>query len=265
MRSQYVAAIGSLVCFVVGAAVVAFAVHGTVLHHWEYEFGLKAALPGFAVGGLGAAAGLLWITRALRGNDSAGWKFGAAGLVGCLVLAGVPLNQLRLYLVSPPIHDISTDPEYPPPFKAVLPLRAAAGAKNGAEYDGAKLVTYHGKQMTVAAAQKKAYLDIRPWSNLFPTKANEPPTESTPRSKAFWHAFFTMQRLGWNIVAFDEKTGMIEGTVSSFWFGLTSDVAVRVKPAGRIGALIDMRAKSRDVENDMGFNAALVRQYRASL
>jgi fatty-acyl-CoA synthase len=263
MRSQYVAAIGSLVCFVVGAVVVGYAVHATATHQWDYPTGLRWAMPGFAIGGLGAAAGLVWIARALRGNDSAGWKFGALGLAGCLVLAGVPLNQLRLYLVSPPIHDISTDPEYPPPFKAVLPLRT--GAKNGPEYDGAKLVTYRGKQMTVAAAQKKAYLDIRPWSNLFPTKANEPPTEGTPRSKAFWHAYFTVQKLGWNIVAFDETTGMVEATVPSVWFGLTSDVAVRVKPAGRIGALIDIRAKSRDVENDMGFNAALIRQYRASL
>ena len=263
MRSQYIAAIASLVCLVVGAAIAAFAVHGTVTHQWDYPTGLQWALPGFAIGGIGAMAGLWWIVRALRDNNSHGWKFGALGLAGCLVLAGVPLNQLRLYLISPPIHDISTDPEYPPPFKAVLALRA--GALNGPEYDGPKMVTYQGKRMTVAAAQKKAYLDIRPWSNLFPTKANEPPTEGTPRSKAFWHAFFTMQKLGWNIVAFDEKTGMIEGTASSIWFGLTSDVAVRVKPAGRVGALVDIRAKSRDVENDMGFNANLVRRYRASL
>jgi fatty-acyl-CoA synthase len=263
MRSQYIAAIASLLCFVVGAAIVGFAVHATMVHQWDYATGLQWAIPGFAVGGIGAAAGLLWIYRALHDNNSYGWKFGALGLAGCLVLAGVPLNQVRLYFFSPPIHDISTDPEYPPPFKAVLPLRT--GAVNGPEYDGAKFVTYHGKRMTVAAAQKKAYLDIRPWSNLFPTPTNTPPTEGTPRSKAFWHAYFTMQKLGWNIAGFDEKTGMIEGTVPSFWFGLTSDVAVRVKPAGRIGALIDIRAKSRDVENDMGFNAGLVRQYRASL
>ncbi|MBL6854728.1 MAG: DUF1499 domain-containing protein [Alphaproteobacteria bacterium] len=265
MRSQYIAAIGSLVCFVVGAAIVAFAVHGKMVEQFDYPAALRWAMPGFAVGGIGAAAGLLWIVRALRDNNSHGWTFGALGLAGCLVLAGVPLNQLRLYLLSPPIHDISTDPEYPPPFKAVLPLRAAAGAKNRPGYDGAQIVTYQGKRMTVSAAQKKAYLDIRPWSNLFPTRANEPPTEGTPRSKAFWHAYFTMEKLGWNIVAFDEKTGMVEGTVSSFWFGLTSDVAVRVRPAGRIGALVDIRAKSRDVENDMGFNAAIIRQYRASL
>ena len=263
MRSQHIAALVSLVGFVFGAAIALTASYGTRYGWWSYTTGLEIAAPGFLLGLLGAVSGGLWLTRALRGNNSAGWKLGALGLAGSLLLIYFPLNQVRLYFVSPPIHDISTDPEYPPPFKALLPLRV--GTKNGPEYDGAKLVTYRGKQMTVAAAQKKAYLDIRPWSNLFPTKANDPPTASTPRSKAFWHAYFTVQKLGWNIVAFDEKTGMVEATVPSFWFGLTSDVAVRVKPAGRIGALIDMRAKSRDVENDMGFNAALIRQYRASL
>jgi fatty-acyl-CoA synthase len=263
MRSQRVAAVLSLVFFIIGGGVALTASHGTAVGWWDYPTGLKVLAPGFALGLAGSVLGIVWIARALKLNNSAGWKFGAVGLAGSLLVAGIPLNQARLYLVSPPIHDISTDPEFPPPFKAVLPLRA--GAANGPDYDGAKLVTYQGKRMTVAAAQKKAYLDIRPWSNLFPTKANEPPTEATPRSKAFWHAYFTMQKLGWNIVAFDETTGMVEASVASPWFGLTSDVAVRVKPAGRVGALIDIRAKSRTVENDMGFNAALVRRYRASL
>ncbi|MEJ1967186.1 MAG: DUF1499 domain-containing protein [Rhizomicrobium sp.] len=260
MRSQHIAAIVSLACFLAGAAVAGVAMYGTAAGRWAYPAGLEIALPGFALGAVGAVAGLLWIGRALNLNNSTGWKFGVLGLAGSLLLAGFPLNQLRLYLLSPPIHDISTDPEYPPPFKALLPLRA--GARNGPDYDGPKIVTYRGKRLTVAAAQKKAYLDIRPWSNLFPAKASD---TGTPRARAFWHAYATMKKLGWNIVAQDEAAGTIEATVSSLWFGLTSDVCVRVKPAGRIGALIDIRAKSRDVENDMGFNARLVRGYRASL
>ena len=49
--------------------------------------------------------------------------------------------------------------------------------------------------------------------------------------------------------------------MTSFWFGLTSDIAIRVKPAGKIGARLDIRAKSRSGQNDMGMNAAIVRDY----
>ena len=66
---------------------------------------------------------------------------------------------------------------------------------------------------------------------------------------------------GWNIVSFNEKDGMIEASLTHFWFGLTSDIAIRVKPAGKIGARLDIRSKSRVGENDMGMNAAIVRDY----
>ncbi|MBV9420516.1 MAG: DUF1499 domain-containing protein [Alphaproteobacteria bacterium] len=260
MRSQHIAAIVSLVSFLIGGAIVGVAMWGTMQGWWRYPRGLEIALPGFAIGAVGAAAGLLWTARALRNNNSYGWKFGALGVVGCLFLIGLPLNQLRLYLTAPPIHDISTDPEYPPPFKAVLPLRV--GALNGPEYDGPNPITWQGKRMTVSAAQKKAYLEIRPQSLLFPNAAA---TGRTPKGILFWHAFFRMQAMGLNIVSFDEQSGIIEATASSIWFGLTSDVSVRVKAAGRSGAQADIRAKSRDVENDMGFNASLVKSIRSAI
>jgi hypothetical protein len=260
MRSQLIAAVISLACFVVGGAIVGAAMWGTMQGWWRYPQGLTTALPGFAIGAMGAGLGLTWLARALRGNNSYGWKFGALGVAGCLFLVGLPLNQLRLYLVSPPIHDISTDPEFPPPFKALLPLRA--GALNGPEYDGPKLVTWQGKRTTVSAAQKKAYLEIRPYSNLFP---QPPGSDKTPKGILFWHAFFRMQSMGLNIVSFDETSGIIEATASSIWFGLVSDVSVRVRAAGRNGAQADIRAKSRDVENDMGFNATLVKSIRSAL
>jgi uncharacterized protein (DUF1499 family) len=54
---------------------------------------------------------------------------------------------------------------------------------------------------------------------------------------------------------------MIEATATSWWFGLTSDVAIRIKPAGKIGARLDIRSKSRIGENDMGMNAEIVRDF----
>jgi hypothetical protein len=248
MRAQRFAAILSFGCFVLGALTGLIASDGTRLGFWDYDLGLTILAPAVVLALIGSLAGAVWIASALRRNDSAGWRYGALGLAGSLVVAFIPLNQLRLYLISPPIHDITTDVEYPPPFIALLPLRA--GATNGPDYDGMKLVDYDGRKTHVAAAQKKAYSDIRADGVL------EKP------AVLFWHAFETAKRMsGWNIASFDEKTGMIEASATSQWFGLTSDIAIRVKPAGRIGARLDIRSKSRIGENDMGMNAEIVRDY----
>jgi len=257
MRAQKFAAFLSLGCFVLSAALGLIASYGTRLGWWEYETGLKILAPGVVVAVVGSLAGALWTARALMINDSAGWRFGALGLAGSLIVAFVPLNQLRLYLISPPIHDISNDVEYPPEFPEPLPRRA--GSSNGPEYHGMSLLTYGGRKTHVAAAQKKAYPDIKAAVALL-----NPHSDPTiyPRKILFWRAFERAKGMGgWNVVSFDEKSGMIEATMTSFWFGLTSDIAIRVKPAGKIGARLDIRAKSRTVENDMGMNAAIVRDY----
>ncbi|HLJ52543.1 MAG TPA: DUF1499 domain-containing protein [Rhizomicrobium sp.] len=252
MRAQRFAAILSFGCFVPSALAGLVASDGTRLGFWDYDLGLTILFPAVVLALIGSLAGAVWIVSALRRNDSRGWRYGALGLAGSLVVAFIPLNQLRLYLISPPIHDITTDVEYPPPFIALLPLRA--GATNGPEYDGMKLIDYGGRKTHVAAAQKKAYPDIRGAGVL------EKP------AVLFWHAFATAKRMsGWNIAAFDEKTGMIEASATSQWFGLTSDIAIRVKPAGSIGARLDIRSKSRIGENDMGMNAQIVRDYLKAL
>ena len=248
MRAQRFAAILSFGCFVLSALAGLIASDGTRLGWWDYEMGLTILAPAVVLALIGSLAGLVWISSALRRNDSQGWRYGVFGLAGSLITAFIPLNQLRLYVISPPIHDISTDVEYAPPFIALLPLRA--GATNGPDYDGMKLVQYDGRKTHVAALQKKAYPDIK--------------TDGELKKPAvlFWHAFETAKRMsGWDIVSFDEKTGMIEAAATSPWFGLTSDVAIRVKPAGRLGARLDIRSKSRIGENDMGMNAAIVRDY----
>lgn len=261
MRAQRILALISFGCFVLSALAGLIASDGTRLGFWDYQTGLKILVPAAVLALIGSICGLVWIASALRRNDSAGWRYGALGLAGSLVVAFVPLNQLRLYLISPPIHDISTDVEYAPPFQALLPLRT--GATNGPEYDGMKLVEYGGRRTHVAAAQKKVYPDIKSDNELLNPRSDP---SIDPRKILFWRAFERAKDMsGWNIVSFDEKTGMIEATATSFWFGLTSDIAIRVKPAGKIGARLDIRSKSRIGENDMGINAAIVRAYLKSV
>ncbi|HEV2650497.1 MAG TPA: DUF1499 domain-containing protein [Rhizomicrobium sp.] len=251
MRSQHAAAILSLVTFIIGAAIALTASYGSRFGLWDYALGLKILVPGVVLGIIGVLSGGLWLARALTGNNSAGWRYGAVGLASSLVLTYIPLNHLWLYFTSPPIHDISTDIEYAPPFVALLPLRA--GAPNGPEYDGPKKVVYKGRTMNTAYAQKLAYTDIKTAGLLSRTDV------------IFWRAVERAKSAGWNVVNFDEKTGSIEATNTFFWFGLVSDISIRVKPAGKLGTRLDIRAKSRTGENDMGMNAGLVRSFVKSL
>ncbi|MEI9887476.1 MAG: DUF1499 domain-containing protein [Rhizomicrobium sp.] len=243
-----------------GGTIALVASHGAQAGWWDYATGLEILAPGFGLGLAGVGSGGLWLVRALSGNNSAYWKLGAPALAGSLLLAGIPLNQARLYLVSPPIHDVSTDVEYAPPFVALLPLRA--GAENGPDYDGPKRIEYGGKRTTVALAQKKAYPDIKSYVALLNPRQDP---DILPVKILFWRGFERAKDMGWNVVYFSEAEGRIEATDDSIWFGRVADISIRVKPAGKIGARLDIRAKSRTGENDMAFTAQIVRGYLKAL
>jgi fatty-acyl-CoA synthase len=79
--------------------------------------------------------------------------------------------------------------------------------------------------------------------------------------KAYWRCFETVKRLGWTIVDASEKDLRIEASDKSLWFGRISDIVIRVRPAGTIGSRVDVRAQSRDGENDHGRNAARLKAF----
>ena len=52
----------------------------------------------------------------------------------------------------------------------------------------------------------------------------------------------------------DADQGRIEATASSLWFGQISDIVIRVRPSGDMGARADARAESREGAIDYGRN-----------
>ena len=140
----------------------------------------------------------------------------------------------------PAIHDITTDTIQPPPFLAILPLRA--GALNPADYGGPD----------VAAKQQQAYPDIGP------LLLNVPP------GRAFDRALAAAKAMGWELVASDPAGGRIEATDTTFWFGFKDDVVVRVTPQPT-GSRVDVRSLSRVGGGDIGANAARVRAFLAAV
>ena len=182
-----------------------------------------------------AISGIIIAARRRSGMAAAmtalGLSLAAIGSVGALAWKASRV---------PAIHDITTDTVQPPPFLAVLPLRA--GAPNPAEYGGP----------AIAAKQRQAFPDLGPLSlNL-------------PSGRAFDRALAAARAMGWELVASDPAGGRIEATDTTFWFGFKDDIVIRVLPQPA-GSRVDVRSVSRVGVGDIGANAARVRKYLAAV
>ena len=196
------------------------------------------------------ALSLVWLVSALRHNRGEAKRVGLTAFLGALVLLYVPLHAVYEGFKAPPVHDVTTDPEDPPPFVAL--------AGNGAHFDAKAMIDYRGEHNSVSYMLHEYYPEIT--KPLMPILVNKDPT-----AKMFWRCFNVAQRMGWRIVDFNEKQGRIEAVASSFWFGQPADIVVRVRPAGTMGARFDMRVASENGGRDFGRNLALIKRYRTAL
>jgi uncharacterized protein (DUF1499 family) len=204
---------------------------GTRAGWWTFVTGFTL-LRWSAYLGLAAAAVSL-----VGGAVARRWRAAAVAIAVGLAVAAVPWNLLRAARGAPPIHDITTDLQDPPRFVAVLPLRA--GSPNPPEYLAG----------AVADAQRRAYPDIQPL--VLPI----------PAAQAFERALAAARDLGWEIVASDRAAGRIEAMDTTYWFGFTDDVVIRIQDQAGGGARIDVRSKSRVGRGDVGANARRIRNF----
>jgi hypothetical protein len=135
---------------------------------------------------------------------------------------------------------------------------AKVPSANSRIYDGSRRIPYtgpdaryRGTDVTVDYAFHDKYPDLTHPHHGFMVSPQ----------KIFWRAYGVAQRLGWTIVAADEKDLRIEATDRSFWFGHTSDIVIRVRQAGTIGSRIDVRSMSREAGNDHGRNVARLKAF----
>jgi len=209
---------------------------GSRLGLWHFRTGFTLLGYG-AYGGVGAALlGFLGVILSGRKRQLSGVVVATLAVVIGLVAAAVPASWRMTARKLPVIHDISTDTVHPPQFVAILPLRK--DSPNPAVYGGAE----------VAEQQKLAYADLR--------------TEvlDIPSGLAYDRALSTARAMGWRIVAAEPAQGLIEATDTTFWFGFTDDIVIRIVPAGD-RTLMDIRSVSRVGKSDVGTNARRIREY----
>ena len=258
---RFMSTVGRLAfaAFLISLVVGLVAAFGTRLHAWDYQVGFLQLFP-FCLyaGAAGIVLGAAWGIAALYLNAGTASNYGVAGLLGSLAIMAVPLYTLyevKIAHAIPPIHDVSTDTEFAPQFVALLHDRQ--GAVNPPDYDGPKLVrTYDGKVRTTAEVQKLYYAEFKPVPFLGATAAS-----------VYQRALRAAGAMGWRIVAAvpTKDGGSIEAIDTSFFFGFEYDIAIRVRPAGKMGAHLDIRSKSRVGESDLGANAAQIRAYEKKL
>ena len=218
-----------LLLSIAGAALLLAGPLGTRAGLWSY-------IIGFLMVGLGMLCGLAGASLALVAGIKTGqWKFAAPAIVIGLAVVSIPSAVIVSARDTPAIHDITTDPDNPPLFVAILPLRA--GAANPPEYLGGD----------VTAQQRRAYPDIQPL------------VLQVTAEQAFTRALTAVRDLGWNVVSDDREAGRIEAVDTTFWFGFKDDVVIRVREVSAGSARIDVRSKSRVGVSDLGSNARRVR------
>ncbi|HXY62332.1 MAG TPA: DUF1499 domain-containing protein, partial [Nitrospirota bacterium] len=104
----------------------------------------------------------------------------------------------------------------------------------------------------IAAQQRAAYPDIR--SIILPV---------TP-GIAFDSALKVVRSMGWRIIEADATAGRIQASATTFWFGFTDDVVVRIISAAG-GCKVDVRSVSRVGRSDLGTNAKRIRTFLRKL
>jgi uncharacterized protein (DUF1499 family) len=162
-----------------------------------------------------------------------------AGLLLGAAVAWIPYQSRMELKASPRLSDITTDTANPPAFIKILPIREAAKARNKTNYTTQK-----------AALQSKHYPDLKPLM-----------LEKKP-GQVFDIAIKAVKMTGLNLIDADKKTGRIEATATTFWFGFKDDVVIRIAPAP-IGARVDIRSSSRVGRREAGMNAARIREFEA--
>uniref|UniRef100_UPI0025F8769F DUF1499 domain-containing protein n=1 Tax=uncultured Caulobacter sp. TaxID=158749 RepID=UPI0025F8769F len=191
------------------------------------------------------ATGLLGLVIALM----AGFKrLGRAALLALAITAatfGVMFAAKALVGQSPPIHDVSTD------WKTPLSFSDAAMAARG----GSAEVVDDDPSLPVGSAayagRRLAEINAETCPAARPLVSDRAPGDVYEAIKA------AVMAQGMTLVTDDPVDGRLEATARSFWYGLTDDVVVRVRPDAQ-GSRLDLRSIGRDAGPDQGRNCARI-------
>ena len=213
---------------------------------WNYELAFMLLGVGWIVGAIAVVLAIVSLLVAFvrsRKNKSSNPRkiylaniFG--GVLGLLVVSFV----LQLFLGAlkyPLLYDITTDVVDPPIFSATI-VELRGNSSNSLVY------TEH-----MARLQQEAYPEVSTIENV-----------SQSVDMSFDIAVEIAQDNDWEIVSTNRESGTFEAIATTYWYGFTDDIVVRVRahPNGK-GSVLDLRSASRVGVSDVGTNARRIREF----
>ena len=194
---------------------------------------------------ISVATGIVGLVVALFAGFSRLWRAAALALLVTAITLAVMAGAKALQGLAPPIHDVATDWETPLTFSDAA-LAARGGSAQAVTDDPSLPVgsdAYAGRR--IADINAETCPTARP---LVSTRA---PGDTYQAIKA------AVLASGMTIVTDAPVEGRLEATGQSFWYGLTDDLAVRVRPDAQ-GSRLDLRSIGRDAGPDQGRNCARI-------
>ena len=214
---------------------------------WSVKFALLTLTKYATYGALvGAAISLVGVGKSWPGGTSRGLLLSVFGvIIGSGAFCTI-FEHWKMVQTHPFIHDITTDTDNPPQFVTVVPVRQSLNA-NPHLYEGSDLafLQHYG-------GFNRPYKDIAPFIT------------ELPPGTTFDVALKVAEEMGWEIINADTEGGRIEASDTSFWYGFTDDIVIRVTSES-VGSRVDMRSLSRVGRSDVGVNAARIRIYMSAL
>jgi uncharacterized protein (DUF1499 family) len=173
-------------------------------------------------------------------------------LLAGLVLTVYVGSQIVTARTLPAIHDITTDLDDVPQFRA---LQVRADNLDDIPDGGRSELAAMQPEARWKALHREAYGDLEPISVPW----------SIPETIA--RAQTVAEKKGWQIVHVDPANGTLEATATTLFFRFKDDVVIRARPdperKGR--TVVDMRSISRVGASDVGTNARRIREYLKDL
>ena len=234
-----------------GSAAALVGALGSAQEVWHFRTGftiLRYAFFAAIAGGLLAIVALAMSHRAgvpgLRTRN-------VLALALALLFVGYLGKQIYTARTVPAIHDVATDLEDVPQFRA---LRVREDNLEKVPDMGRPELAALGPEARWKAIHREAYGDLKP------IRVPWTVPETIGKAQAL------ADKRGWQIAYVDSARGTLEATDTTRFFRFKDDVVVRARkdPEGQ-GTLVDMRSISRVGGSDVGVNAKRVREFLEDL